>query len=153
MRKELKPNQLMVLEAIEFYGLREIPEAEHNEIILGWFQKIGFDWIKDDETAWCSCFVNYLAQIHGIESSGKLDARSWLKVGKDTKKPEKGDIVVFWREKRKSWKGHIGLFMGIDGDQILCLGGNQSNQVNIKPYHKDRLLGYRKLSFTKKQAT
>jgi uncharacterized protein (TIGR02594 family) len=152
MRKELKPNQLMVLEAMEFYGLREIPGEKSDPTILGWFKKIGFEW-ADDDVAWCGCFVNFLAQEYGIENSGKLDARSWLKVGKATTKPAKGDIVIFWREKKKGWKGHVGLFMGTDGDQILTLGGNQSNQVNIKPYQKDRLLGYRKLAYLKKPKT
>ncbi len=43
--------------------------------------------------------------------------------------PEFGDVVVFWRERRDSWKGHVGFFHGFsqDGTRVYCLGGNQGN--------------------------
>jgi uncharacterized protein (TIGR02594 family) len=150
MRKELKANQIMLLTLMEHYGLREIPGVRSDPTILSWFKRIGHEW-ADDEVAWCGCAIAWAAEINGIERSKELTARSWLKIGKETTEPEVGDIVVFWRGKTKnSWKGHVGLFMGFDGDQILCFSGNQSNQLNIKPYHKDRLLEYRKLAFIKK---
>lgn len=117
-------------------------------MILGWFQDLGFNWIQNDETAWCSLFINWLAKENGIEHSKKLDARSWMNIGENAENPSKGDIVVFWRESlANSWKGHVGLFMGQQDDHIYCLGGNQDNQVNIKPYPLSRLLGFRKLNF------
>jgi len=136
----------MFLLAMEFYGLREISGNEDNPIIVGWFRDIGHSWVKDDETAWCSCFINWLAWKLNLERSGKLDARSWLECGTFIQKPEIGDVVIFWRESINSWKGHVGLFAGNDENHIYCLGGNQYNCVNIKPYPKDRVLGYRRLS-------
>ena len=138
----------MLLTLSAFYGLREIPGERSDPTIKGWFAAIGHEW-ADDDVAWCGCTMCWAAQENGIERSRELTARSWLKVGEGVKDPQHGDIVVFWRESKKSWKGHVGLFMGYDGDNILCFGGNQSNQLNIKPYHKDRLLGFRRLSYLK----
>ncbi len=111
--------------------------------ILEYFKEIGHSWVKTDETAWCSAFVNYVAKTAGYEYSGKLDARSWLKVGVDTEVPEIGDVVVLWRTDPDSWKGHVGFFIKQEGDTIWILGGNQGNQVKISKYPKSRLLSYR----------
>ena len=138
----------MYLLAMEFYGLKEIPGEQNNPIILGWFQDIGYSWVQDDETAWCSCFINWLAWKLGIERSGKLDARSWLKVGEEVNNPQRGDLVVFWRKSIRSWKGHVGLYIPsrFDEENVYCLGGNQSNMVKISPYPEERVLSYRSLS-------
>lgn len=138
----------MLLSATDFYLLKEIPGELHNMAILNFFSEIGHSWIRDDETAWCSAFINYLAKINGVEYSNKLDARSWLNVGANVTEPSVGDIVVYWRESLASWKGHVGLYMGHIDDQVFCLGGNQDNMVCIKPYPLNRLLGFRRLTFT-----
>ena len=142
----INERQEMFLNAMSFYGLKEIPGAEHNPKILEFFKDIGHEWVTDDETSWCSAFINYLALKAGLEKSGKLTARSWLKVGKKTSTPVIGrDIVIFWRVKPDSWQGHVGIYSGEDDDHIFTLGGNQGNIVCIKPYKKYRLLGYRTL--------
>jgi uncharacterized protein (TIGR02594 family) len=114
--------------------------------ILEYFEEIGHSWVKTDETAWCSAFVNYVAKVAGYEYSGKLDARSWLDIGTETNEPKIGDVVVLWRVDPDSWKGHVGFYIKDDEDYIWILGGNQSNQVKITKYPKYRLLGYRILN-------
>jgi uncharacterized protein (TIGR02594 family) len=136
----------MVANAMDLYGLKELKGENDNPLILKFFDRIGHSWVKSDETAWCSAFINYLAKENGYEMSGKLDARSWLNVGQETNVPNPGDIVIFWRESPQSWKGHVGIFVRDDGNQIYTLGGNQNNSVCIKPYPKSRLLGYRVLN-------
>jgi len=91
--------------------------------------------------------MNWLAEMSHAQRSRKLNARSWLEVGEEIDDPEMGDIVVLWRENKNGWKGHVGLYMDSDSTHIAVLGGNQSNQVNIKMYPKERLLGYRRLDF------
>ena len=49
------------------------------------------------------------------------------------------------RERRNSWKGHVGIFINKLGKKIYILGGNQYNMVCIKPYHENYLIEYRKL--------
>ena len=136
----------MILEtALSQYGITEISGPEHNPEILKYFDEIGHEWVDDDETAWCSAFANWVAKTAGRKYSGELNARSWLKVGTETADPKPGDIVVLWREKPNSWKGHVGFFCRKNGDSVWILGGNQMNQVNIQPYPLHRVLQYRKI--------
>ena len=132
--------------ALSQYGIAEVNGIENNDTILGYFRDIGFSQLQDDgKYAWCSAFINWLALKCDKESSKKLNARSWLDIGDKVENPSKGDIVIFWRESRDSWKGHVGLFINEVDEWIFTLGGNQNNMVCIKAYPKSRLLGYRKL--------
>ena len=132
--------------AFSQFGVKEIVGLNHNPIILNYFHEIGHKWVKDDETAWCSAFVNWCALKAGLERSDKLDARSWLKVGQEVTKPMPGDIVVFWRNDPNSWQGHVAIYVGESKTFVYALGGNQNNEVNVSAYHKTRLLGYRRLN-------
>ena len=78
--KYLNPRTAMYLLASEFIGLTEIPGEQHNPQILTFFQDIGHSWVQDDETAWCSAFVNWVALKCGCERSYKLDARRYMAV-------------------------------------------------------------------------
>ena len=143
----LIPRLAMFLKAMNYYGLTEIPGAENNPQILTFFHGMDKKWVQDDETAWCSAFINFIAIECGCEYSGKLDARSWLSVGREVKYPELGDLVIYWREKKDSWKGHVNLFVSQNNSVIYGIGGNQDNQVNIKPYPKGQLLSFRKIEY------
>jgi uncharacterized protein (TIGR02594 family) len=70
--------------------------------------------------------------------------RSWLNYGKPLSKPVLGCIVVFWRGSKTGWSGHVGLVVGLDkAGNLMVLGGNQGDMVSIKPFGKERVLGYR----------
>lgn len=98
----------------------------------------------DDSVNWCSSFVCYVMESAGLPSTNSKAARSWLKYGKETKTPQQGDIVVFWRVAKDGWQGHVGFFMGFTSTgNIKVLGGNQNDEVNITVYNKDKLLGFR----------
>jgi uncharacterized protein (TIGR02594 family) len=137
--------QEILLEMLSYYGLKEIAGDKHNPEIVAMFKELGFDSVKDDETAWCSASLNYVCKKLGYERSGALDARSWLKMPIKVLKPTLGDIVVLWRESPTSWKGHVGLFISQDINNVYVLGGNQGNMMNISPYPRDRVLGYRQV--------
>ncbi len=134
--------------ALSQYGVTEIVGYQHNPVVLNYFKDIGHKWVATDETAWCSSFVNWVALRANVERSHKLTARSWLNVGTTIKQPKINDVVIFWRHKKSSWKGHVGFFISYSEDKkhIYVLGGNQNNQVNIKKYPVYRLLGFRRLS-------
>lgn len=131
--------------ALEFYGLQEIRGEEDHPTILKFFAEIGHKWVKADEVAWCSAFVNWCCMKTGYEYTKKLNARSWLQIGWEVEKPRLGDICVFWRDSKDSWKGHVAFYVREDGENIYCLGGNQGNKVQISVYKKSRLLSYRRL--------
>ena len=108
-------------------------------------------WVKDDETAWCSSFMNFITQQLDLERSNSLSARSWLNVGIPISASDSlpGDVCILWRSSPTSWKGHVGIYVSEDANYVYLLGGNQSNQVKISPYPKARVLGYRRLSHDK----
>lgn len=134
--------------ARRYIGVREIPGKKHNPTILHWLRVIG-SWVHDDETAWCSTFANYCAHLAGLERSGKLNARSWLKVGVPVSlnDAQKGDVVILWRVSPTSSYGHVAFFdsrlplLGL----VRLLGGNQHDQVGIDAYPIDRIIGIRRL--------
>ena len=134
--------------AINEFGVKEIKGPIHNERIVQYAQESNLTWITDDETAWCSTFINWVAKESGLKYSRSAAARSWLKMGFDVSEPEPGDLVVFWREDINSHYGHVGIYMGfsIDKTRIYVLGGNQGDAVSISAYPAERVLSFRRLT-------
>ena len=56
--------------AVPELGQKEIPGPEHNKRILD-YATDEFEWINDDETPWCSVFVNWVAKKAGLQSDGE----------------------------------------------------------------------------------
>lgn len=149
MQNELK----WVAEARNHIGLSEIVGDKHNEKILEMWE-VGFTatgqverlkekvW-QNDETAWCGGFAAYIFAIVGLEKHIPKyfpTARAWAKVGTKLDKPAYGCIAVFSRK----GGGHVGIVVGEDQKgNLMILGGNQSNQVNIMPIAKSRAIAYR----------
>lgn len=98
---------------------------------------------RNDETAWCSAFVNWCIEQAGLPGTNSAAARSWLEWGTEIQEPEEGCIVVLWRDSPESWKGHVGFFIKENSNNIYILGGNQNDEVNISHYPKYRVLSYR----------
>lgn len=135
-----------LIEAFKMYGVTEIPGAKDNPKVLALFDELGFDGSAlKDETSWCAAFANTILKRAGKPYQKKLNARSFLDLGDQVFTPIPGDIVVLWRESRKSWKGHVGFYINESENYIYILGGNQGNQVKISAYPKYRLLQYRRV--------
>ncbi len=132
--------------AFSYLGISEIKGSLHNKDIIQMFADIGHHWVKDDETAWCAAFVGSCLEKAGIRSTRKLNARSYLEFGTETKTPKLGDIVIFWRGSKTSWQGHVGFYLNEHKGYIYTLGGNQSDSVCVQKYPKERLLGIRTYS-------
>lgn len=134
--------------AFKELGVTEIPGEQHNPRIVSYAQQTNFPGIRDDETPWCSIFVNFCCDELGYEKSGKANARSWMQVGTAVTNPLPGDIVVFWRESIHSWKGHVGFYLGHSADKknIFCIGGNQGNAVSVASYSAAKVLGFRRVA-------
>jgi uncharacterized protein (TIGR02594 family) len=136
--------------AFEELYTKEIKGSQHNPRIVEYAEKSNLAGIQDDETPWCSTFVNFVCHEANLPKTNRANARSWLQIGRAVNDPAPGDIVIFWRESPHSWKGHVGFFLGfnIDKSQVFCLGGNQGDQVSIAPYDAAKVLGYRRLEET-----
>jgi uncharacterized protein (TIGR02594 family) len=128
----------------------------HNPKVVDYFAEVGHSWVKDDETAWCAAFVGAMLKRAGLPHTGKLNARSYLGWGEDiaVEDAQLGDVVVFSRGNPNGWKGHVAFLHGFtDRGDLLVLGGNQGNQVNIKSYSRSRLLGIRRIEKTETTPT
>ena len=104
--------------ALTQYGVEEIVGGSHNPVILGYLDQIGFGFINDDETPWCSTFVNWCALLSGYERTGKLNARSWLEVGTPVQNGQLGDIVIFKRG-TSTWQGHVAIYIYVKPQLIF----------------------------------
>jgi len=101
-----------------------------------------------DSVPWCSSFICYVIEKSGLRSTNSLMARSWSQWGDSSKDlPAPGDIVVFWRGKRQGPFGHVGIYLRTNADgNIVCLGGNQNDEVNISIFNSSQVLDIRRAS-------
>ena len=134
-------------------GVKEVPGAEDNPRILAMLT-LDQSWPPDDETPWCSAFVNEIAWLLRLPRSKNLRARSWLGIGRSIPLDAAKigfDVVILNRANGPQdpsvleAPGHVGFYAGYENDRVLVLGGNQGNQVSIKPYDPAKLLGVRRL--------
>jgi len=138
----------LIAEARKFYGLRDIPGIDHDPRIISFFRAMENYKVKEDEVSWCSVFIGACAKEVGLIYSKQATARSWLEKGDIVNDPIPGDLVVFWREDPKSWKGHVSIYLGKkeETNEVYCLGGNQNDEVCILTYDASTVLGYRRLT-------
>lgn len=127
--------------AQSFDGLREVRGPKHNNIIVGWLDKLGA-WWRDDETPWCGVFVAHCMQEAELPyPKYYMRAKAWSDYGsllrRDRLAP--GAILVFDR----AGGGHVGFYVGEDAGHYFVLGGNQGNAVNVMKLGKSRLLASR----------
>lgn len=129
--------------ALREYGIREISSRGRTVNVTAYLKATGVGR-SNDETAWCSAFVNWCMLMASFPGTGQAAARSWLNWGGvSLALPVYGCVTVLWRGSRNSSLGHVGFFVGFYGDSLLLLGGNQGHAVSIRPYPKSRVIGLR----------
>lgn len=142
--------------ARKFHGLRELPGSLHSAAVLAMLQHVDRS-VRDDETPWCSAFVNYVTWLLDLPSSNSLAARSWLTVGTSVSLLEARagyDVVVLSRGPHAppasvlDAPGHVGFFHAYDiaARTVAVLGGNQGNQVCLQGFAAARVLDIRRLA-------
>ena len=121
-------------------GTKEIKGSKHSPLIINWLINLNA-WWRDDETAWCGVFVGECLKKYNYKIPKLyMRAKAWLDYGAPIKTPVVGCLVIFERK----GGGHIGFVVGQDhNDSLMVLGGNQGNKVNIRPFSRERVLGYR----------
>jgi uncharacterized protein (TIGR02594 family) len=127
--------------ALQEIGVKEYAGAADNPRIVEYLSStaLGSEDSSNDETPWCSAFVNWCVLKAGYEGTDSAWAKSWLTWGKELDEPRRGCIAVFSR----NVGGHVAFFVGESSSGINVLGGNQSDAVKISTYPTTRLLGYR----------
>lgn len=140
--------------AARFIGTKEFAGAVHNPLVVAMLQ-LTAPGIHDDETPWCSAFLNWIAWLLACPRSNSLAARSWLSVGtpvfggvarpgfhvvilKRGKGPQPGPEVL-------AAPGHVGFFDGFEGDDVWLIGGNQGNAVSRARFPRSSILGIREI--------
>jgi uncharacterized protein (TIGR02594 family) len=146
LRKEAGPKVLLA--AIADLGVREIPGAPSNPVILGWAKELGIQGYTNDGTPWCALAVSHWVHQAGYQPAKKplwaLDYATW---GNPADKPSLGDILVFKRKTATGVAGHVGLYVGETSTHFHVLGGNQDDQVCISPVAKGKLVAARRSPF------
>ena len=146
--KKVKAPKVLV-EAIKFFGIKEIVGKEHNPVILDWAEDLGLKkTYVNDEIPWCGLFVAISCKKAGKEIvKSPLWARDWLNWGTKESTAKLGDVLVFSR----NGGGHVGFYVGEDNKCYHVLGGNQGNEVCVTRINKDRCIGIRRTKWTSAQ--
>lgn len=94
-----------------------------------------------DETAWCSCFMNWCVEQCNTAGTDSAWAKSWgnWRTSVPVASAQTGDIAVFDRSSAKGAGGHVAMFITLDASQqnVLVLGGNQTDAVRYAWYPVD----------------
>lgn len=128
-----------------FHAQQEIGVHEvENESRVHFYWKMaklsGLAKYSASKIPWCSGFVCAMVEMSGVRSPRTDGAKNWLNWGVTLEEPCDGCIVVFTRD----GGGHVGIVVGEDEKgNLLVLGGNQGNAVNIKSFSRSRVTGYR----------
>lgn len=130
-----------VIEARKYIGQKEIKGLKHNPFIVGIWPAIGITWFLDDETPWCGGFLAYVMKRVGLKWPKKpAAALSWGTFGTKLSRPAVGAIAV----KTRKGGGHVTIVVGRDPHgNLLCLGANQNDEVNISAYRPDAFFTFR----------
>jgi uncharacterized protein (TIGR02594 family) len=95
----------------------------------------------EDETPWCAAFVNWTLARCGRAGTNSALARSFQRWGDPGKALVPGAIVVIARG--KPWQGHVGFYAGNAGEDVLLVGGNQSDSVSVARFTRAQIVDIR----------
>ena len=107
----------------------------------------------DDETPWCSSFVNWVMIQSGRKGTNSALAKSWLNWGQPSTTATTGVIVVikkrtagFSNATGSSTGFHVGFYISATNSSVQILGGNQDNRVRKSNFMLSsyEIKGYRK---------
>ncbi|CUV65221.1 hypothetical protein BN3087_220038 [Sulfurovum sp. enrichment culture clone C5] len=124
--------------AMKYIGVHEIHGTQNDVTVMKWHKLSG--GFSNDEIAWCGSYVNGIMIESGFKKTVSSPARalSWLEFGVSSK-PVIGAIAV----KSRIGGGHVGFLVATEGKYVYILGGNQSDEVNIRRYLVSDFKDYR----------
>lgn len=120
-------------------GKRETLGPNDSPWIRTMWAKLSGMWLLGQP--WCGGAVAYWLTKCGISiPKAYFRARAWEDWGTALAAPVVGCIVVFTRQ----GGGHVGFVVGQDkAGNLLVLGGNQGDEVNIRAFPRSRVTAYR----------
>lgn len=153
----IRPPWLELAELEAARGVEEIVGPQHDARILAYHAATTLH-AETDEVPWCAAFVCWCLEEAGFRSTRSAAARSFLEWGMRLESWAYGGVVVLQRgageqpgpERIRTpdgvsfYPGHVGFLVGIPTPrEILVLGGNQANAINVRAYPRRRVLGVR----------
>ena len=96
-----------------------------------------------DDTAWCAAFANACLRCSGYQGTKSALASSFAAFGADLGRTPQSGCIVLFKPMAEGASGHVAFFVADDGDSIKVLGGNQSDQVKVASFSKNKWRAYR----------
>lgn len=117
---------------------------------------------KSTKDPWCAAFVTFCMAkcgnpvvVANCLARDNARAASWAKWGRPWPAGSQdiplGAVVVLSPVEGSDRSGHVGFFLARDGDKVVLLGGNQSNEVREQRYPASRVAHVRWLDWTGRQ--
>ncbi|HLL52836.1 MAG TPA: TIGR02594 family protein, partial [Myxococcaceae bacterium] len=129
-------------------GQKEVSGGGHNARIVEYHAATSLK-AKDDETAWCSSFVNWCMKEAGVKGTGSAAAASWASWGTACQ-AQAGAIAIIYNagaanSSLSTTGNHVGFLLEETDAHYVILGGNQGDSVKVSsfPKKKWKLKGYR----------
>jgi uncharacterized protein (TIGR02594 family) len=124
-----------------------VEQEVDNPVIMGWANDLGI-WYNYDSTAWCGLFTAHCMNTGAPNiplPNSVLRARNWegYGVAVNETNPPYGSVCVLWRGSRNSGQGHVFIVTGQNDDDIVGVGGNQSDSVTTGTFSRDRVVAIR----------
>lgn len=135
-------------------GLRETPSKHTSHPrIDDMYRTVGHTWAAgdDSEVAWCAAATGtWLAEagMPYIKGKGALGAVSYEKYGRRLNTMgaiPPGAICIFYRtaKRERDWRRHVAVAVKSNSTYVWCIGGNQSNEVNVRRFKRSDLSAVR----------
>lgn len=122
-------------------GTKETPGSKDNRTIIDWAKEEGGAIAKaytHDSIPWCALFANVCLTRAGLKGTETLWALDFAGKWPSVRLPDMA--VGAFAPMLRDGGGHIMIVVGRDQHgNVMGLGGNQSDAVNIKPFARSRL--------------
>jgi len=129
--------------AKSYIGTQEATGSEDNPVILNWAKQAGGEIAREyqhDEIPWASLYIVAMVCETNFEYPDTLWALDFAKYGQGLEGPAFGAIAVM----KRSVGAHVIFVVGRDkAGNLMGIGGNQSDAVNIRPFSPDHVVAYR----------
>lgn len=135
---------LWVLYGKSLLNTKERPGEANNLAILAWAKEEGGSiskTYKKDSIPWCALFINHILTKQGLKGTETLWALDWsTNLKKWPHLKLQGPAVGAIAAMKRSGGGHVIAVVGKDQHgNIMGLGGNQADEVSIRPFPLSRL--------------
>ena len=111
-------------------GQSEIAGSQDNSRIVEYHETTTLS-ANDDETPWCSSFVNWCMESAGVKGTDDARAISWADWGQASELTP-GAVVVI--KNSETGQNHVGFYVEGQEGNLTLLGGNQSDSVKLSTF-------------------